>query len=143
MLKKMGSFLAALICSFSTCKAIKMEVLDGDFSYIVDTSTKTAMIKKIYIKTDNKKDLFVPSKIQDGCKMTYTVNEISSYAIKDVVNKISSIELPGTLEYTDRNIETLKCLFLHKIPVKRTIVSVVDFFCVNATLKSLLFPGVI
>lgn len=143
MFKKMGSFLAALICSFSTCKAIKMEVLDGDFSYIVDTSTKTAMIKKIYIKTDNKKDLFVPSKIQDGCKMTYTVNEISSYAIKDVVNKISSIELPATLDYTRDNLEVFRCLFLYHIPVRRTVTSVIDYFGVNATFKSLFISGVI
>ena len=143
MIKKLVAIFVSLIFSFSSCKALKMEILDGDFSYIVDDSTNTAMIRKIYIPTGVKKNIYVPSKITDGCKHTYKVTEISAYAIKDVFNNILSIELPGTLEYTDSNIETLKWLFLSKTPVKRTGTSVIDFFCVNATLKNAFFPGVI
>lgn len=143
MIKKLAAIFVSLIFSFSSCKALKMEILDGDFSYIADDSTNTAMIRKIYIPTGVKKNIYVPSKITDGCNHTYKVTEISSYAIKDISNKILSIELPGTLEYTDSNIETLKWLFMHKIPVKRTVISVIDFFCVNTTLRSLLSPGII
>lgn len=141
--KKITSFLVAFVCSFSTCKALQLEVLDGDFSYIVETSTNTAMVRNIYIKAGENKDIYVPSEIIDGCKQKYKVNEISPDAVKDVIKQIKSIELPGTLEYTNSNIETLKCLFLYHVPVKRTTTSVMDFFCIKETFMSTLFPGVI
>lgn len=143
MIKKFAAVLASLIFSFSSCKAIQMEVVDGNFTYIVDTSKNTAIVRDIYIPLGKKEDIKIPSTVTDGCKQKYTINEISEYAIKPKATQIASIELPNTLDYTDRNVAMLKYLFSMKIPVKRTIVSVIDFFGINSTFKAAFFPGVI
>ena len=94
MIKKIVSFLFLFVLSICQCKAYPIELLHGDFSFIADTETNTAYVRKIYIGAyEPKKDLVIPETI-DFCKQTYVVNEIADYAFEWVIDKISSIKLP-------------------------------------------------
>ena len=116
MIKKVVSFLFLFLLSIFQCKAYKMELLTRDLSFIVDTKTKTAFVRKIYIGTyDEPKDIVIPETI-DFCKETYVVDEIADYAFEWVIDKISSIKLPP-LNKSEMNGKVFRMLIEKKIRI--------------------------
>lgn len=116
MLKKILLFIFLFVVSISNCKAYQMELLTKDFSFIVDTKTKTALVRKIYIGTyDEPKDIVIPEKIV-FCKDTYYVDEIYDYAFEWVVKKIKSIKLP-ILKNSEMNGRVFRILMTYKIRI--------------------------
>ena len=116
MIKKIFSFLFLFLLSSFQCKAYKMELLTRDLSFIVDTETKTAFVRKIYIGTyDEPKDIVIPGTI-DFCKQTYVVDEIADYAFDWVINKIKSIKLPK-LNQSEMNGKVFRMLIKHNIKI--------------------------
>ena len=116
MIKKIVSFLFLFVLSICQCKAYKMEILSGDFSFILDTKTSTAFVNKIYIGAyEPKKDLVIPEAI-DFCKQIYVVNEIADYAFDWVIDKILSIKLP-ILKQSEMNGKVFKMLIDYNIKI--------------------------
>lgn len=116
MNKKMVYLLLSFIFSFITCNAIDIEVWEGDFSFIVNTTTSKATIRDIYFRLGKTKEIVIPSTI-NWCGHTYVVTEIFDYVIKDRLNQISSIVFPGTFENTLMNRKALELLSMRHIPV--------------------------
>lgn len=116
MFKKMVSFLSALFFSIVSCIAIKTEILDGDFSFIIDTDKKTAVIRKIYIAANTKKDIVIPKYVTDYRGDKYTVNEIKEYAIKDVIFQIKSFMARDAFVNNERNFKALSWLIVYNVP---------------------------
>lgn len=93
-----------------------MEILSNGFSFILDTKTKTAFVRKIYIGAyDDPKDIVIPETI-DFCKETYVVNEIADYAFEWVVKKIKSIKLP-ILKNSEMNDRVFRMLIDYNIRI--------------------------
>lgn len=116
MLKKILLFIFLFVVSISNCKAYQMEILSNGFSFIVETKTKTAFVRKIYIGAyDDPKDIVIPETI-DFCKETYVVNEIADYAFEWIVKKIKSIKLP-ILKNSAMNGRVFRILMTYNIKI--------------------------
>ncbi len=102
-----------------SCQALQWEVLQGDFSFIVDTKTHTAFLRHIYIGTGEKK-IVVPTEITDGLKNTYKVTKVADYAVEEVFEKLTDLELPKTLENNETNKKTLELLKKLKKKINET-----------------------
>lgn len=103
-----------------SCQALQWEVLQGDFSFIVDTKNNTAFLRHIYIGTGEKKKIVVPSEVTDGLNYTYKVTTVADYAVKEVFEKITDLELPETLEDNETNKKTLELLKKLKEKINET-----------------------
>lgn len=117
MFKRIFSIIFSFILSICSCNGILMELLHGDFSFIINDETLKASVSHIYIGTKEVKDIFIPSKVEFSNK-EYTVNSIHDCAIEGVIGRIRSIEIPKTLDRTNENLKSLKLLFINNIPVK-------------------------
>ena len=116
MIKKILLFVFLFIIPICQCKAYQIELLEKDFSFIVDTKTKTAFVSKIYIGTyDPPKDIVIPETIE-FCKCTYHVDEISDHAFDWVINKIRSIKLP-ILKNSEMNGRVFRILMTYNIKI--------------------------
>lgn len=120
MFKKVVPYFFALSTPVVTCSALQMEVLQGDFSFIVDTKNNTAFLRHIYIATGEKKKIVVPSEVIDGLNYTYKVTTVADYAVKEVFEKITNLELPETLEDNETNKKTLELLKKLKEKINET-----------------------
>lgn len=120
MFKKVVPYFFALSTPVVTCSALQMEVLQGDFSFIVDIKNKTAFLRHIYIATGEKKKISVPAKITDGLNDTYKVTTVADYAVEEVFDKLTDLELPETLEDNETNKKTLELLKKLKEKTKET-----------------------
>lgn len=120
MFEKVVPYFFALSTPVFTCSALQMEVLQGDFSFIVDTKNNTAFLRHIYIATGEKKKISVPAKITDGLNDTYKVTTIADYAVEEVFDKLTDLELPETLEENETNKKTLELLKKLKEKTKET-----------------------
>lgn len=120
MFKKVVPYFFALSTPVVTCSALQMEVLQGDFSFIVDTKNNTAFLRHIYIATGEKKKISVPAKITDGLNDTYKVTTVADYAVEEVFDKLTDLELPETLEDNETNKKTLELLKKLKEKTKET-----------------------
>lgn len=120
MFKKAFAYFFALSTPVVTCSALQIEVLQGDFSFIVDTKNNTAFLRHIYIATGEKKKISVPAKITDGLNDTYKVTTVADYAVEEVFDKLTDLELPETLEENETNKKTLELLKKLKEKTKET-----------------------
>ena len=120
MFKKVVPYFFALSTPVVTCSALQMEVLQGDFSFIVNTKNNTAFLRHIYIATGEKKKISVPAKITDGLNDTYKVTTVADYAVEEVFDKLTDLELPETLEDNETNKKTLELLKKLKEKTKET-----------------------
>lgn len=120
MFKKAFASFFALNTPAILCQALQWEVLQGDFSFIVDTKTHTAFLRHIYIGTGEKKKIVVPTEIIDGLKNTYKVTTVADYAVEEVFEKLTDLELPETLENNETNKKTLELLKKLKEKTKET-----------------------
>lgn len=120
MFKKVVPYFFALSTPVVTCSALQMEVLQGDFSFIVNTKNNTAFLRHIYIATGEKKKISVPAKITDGLNDTYKVTTVADYAVEEVFDKLTDLELPETLENNETNKKTLELLKKLKEKTKET-----------------------
>lgn len=120
MFKKVVPYFFALSTPVFTCSALQIEVLQGDFSFIVDTKNNTAFLRHIYIATGEKKKISVPAKITDGLNDTYKVTTVADYAVEEVFDKLTDLELPETLEDNETNKKTLELLKKLKEKTKET-----------------------
>ena len=120
MFKKVVPYFFALSTPVFTCSALQMEVLQGDFSFIVNTKNNTAFLRHIYIATGEKKKISVPAKITDGLNDTYKVTTVADYAVEEVFDKLTDLELPETLENNETNKKTLELLKKLKKKTKET-----------------------
>lgn len=120
MFKKVVPYFFALSTPVVSCSALQWEVLQGDFSFIVDTKTHTAFLRHIYIGTGEKKKIVVPAKITDGLNNTYKVTTVADYAVAEVFEKLTDLELPKTLENNETNKKTLKLLKSLKEKINET-----------------------
>lgn len=116
MLKKIISFIVCLVCTFSTCNALKMEILDGDFSYILDTSEKTATIRFIYISAHTKKEIVIPKYVTDYYGDKYLVTEIQENAMKQAINRIKSFIAREDFINNEKNFKALTWLLIYNVP---------------------------
>jgi predicted RND superfamily exporter protein len=55
MNKKIIYLLLSFIFSFFTCKAVDIEVWDGHFSFIINTTTNKAKVRDIYLRLGEEK----------------------------------------------------------------------------------------
>lgn len=120
MFKKVVPYFFALSTPVVSCSALQWEVLQGDFSFIVDTKTHTAFLRHIYIGTGEKKKIVVPAEITDGLNNTYKVTTVADYAVAEVFEKLTDLELPKTLENNETNKKTLKLLKSFKEKINET-----------------------
>lgn len=120
MFKNVVPYFFVLSTPVATCSALQMEVLQGDFSFIVDTKNNTAFLRHIYIATGEKKKISVPAKITDGLSDTYKVTTVADYAVEEVFDKLTDLELPETLEDNETNKKTLELLKKLKEKTKET-----------------------
>lgn len=131
MFKKVVPYFFALSTPVVSCSALQWEVLQGDFSFIVDTKTNTAFLRHIYIGTGEKKKIVVPAEITDGLNNTYKVTTVADYAVAEVFEKLTDLELPKTLENNETNKKTLKLLKSLKEKINETKNSMSNMnFCV-------------
>ena len=120
MFKKVIQYFFALSTPVVSCSALQWEVLQGDFSFIVNTKTNTAFLRHIYIGTGEKKKIVVPAEITDGLNNTYKVTTVADYAVAEVFDKLTDLELPKTLEENETNKKTLKLLERIKEKINET-----------------------
>lgn len=116
MFKKAISFLAAIFFSIVSFSGITTEILDGDFSFIVDTEKKTALINRIYIPAHTKKDIVIPKYVTDYHGDKYTITEIKEDAIKEVVHRIKSFMVRQAFVNNERNFKALTWIIIYDIP---------------------------
>lgn len=116
MFKKAISFLAAIFFSIVSCNGLLMEILQGDFSFIVDTEKKTATIRKIYIPAHTKKDVVIPKYVTDSHGDQYTVTEIKENAIKEVIHRIKSFMAREAFINNERNFKALTWILIYDLP---------------------------
>lgn len=117
MFKKAISFLAAIFFSIVSCNGLLMEILQGDFSFIVDTQKKTAMIRKIYIPAHTKKDVVIPKYVTDYRGDKYTVTEIKEDAVKEVIPRIKSFMARDEFMMNERNYKALTWILIYNLPL--------------------------
>lgn len=117
MFKNIISFIFFILLSATTCNGLLMEVLNGNFSFIIDDKKYTASVNRVYIGSKEIKDLVVPSKVE-FLNREYTVNLIHDYAFEDSIGRIRSVKIPKTLDSVNENLESLRILFINNIIVK-------------------------
>lgn len=115
MIKKIISSLMAIFISIVSCNSILIEILEGDFSYIINTTKKTALIRKIYIPANTKKDIVIP-KFVEFHNINYLVTEIKEDAIKDVIQQIKSFMARDEFVNNERNFKALSWLIIFDRP---------------------------
>ena len=118
MFKKTISFLMAMFISLVACNALNdnMELLDGDFGYILNEANRTAIIKTIYIPTDEKKDLVVPKYVSFHSH-NHLVIGIQENAIRSKVQKIKSFMAREDFINSPQNFHALTWLVIFNIPI--------------------------
>lgn len=116
MFKKIGSFLGALTLSIVSCNALKMEILDGNFSFIIDTQKQTAKIRWIYISAYTKEEIVIPKYVKDYHGDEYLVDEIQEEAMKQAVPRMKSFVAREAFFNNEKNFAALRWLTIHNIP---------------------------
>ena len=116
MFKKIFSLLISISFSIMLLNSINTEILDGDFSFIVNTENKTAVIRKIYIPAHTKKDIVIPKYVTDYCGDKYTVIEIQENAVKEVIHRIKSFMVRQAFVNNERNFKALTWLIIYDVP---------------------------
>lgn len=116
MFKKIGSFLSALTFSVAACNAIQMEILNGDFSFIVDTRKNTAKIRYIYISAHTKKEIVIPKYVKDCCGNEYLVDEIQENAMVQAIPRIKSFIAREAFFKNEKNYAALRWLVIRNVP---------------------------
>lgn len=117
MFKKIISFIFFILLSATTCNGILMELLNDGFSFIIDDKKYTAAVNRVYVGSEEIKDVVIPSKVE-FLNREYTVNLIHDYAFEDSVGRIRSVKIPKTLDSVNENLESLRILFINNIIVK-------------------------
>lgn len=120
MLKKIKavSSLVALSAPTFACEAIRFELTQSDISFIVDETTRTAIVRHIYLRIDEDgKDIAIPAKIEFKYFGAYTVVGVLPGAVKDISTKIKSVVLPKTLTSTAENKEMFTFLVNENIHI--------------------------
>lgn len=118
MFKKTISFLMAMFISMVVCNASNdnVELLDGDFGYILNEANRTAIIKTIYITNNEKKDLVVPKYVSFHGH-NHLVVGILENAIRSKVHRIKSFMAREDFMNSARNFHALTWLFIFDIPI--------------------------
>ena len=118
MFKKIISFLTAMFISILGINALndEMELLDGDFGYILDEAAQTAIIKTIYISNNEKKDLVVPKYVSFHSH-NHLVIGILENAIRSKVHRIKSFMAREDFINSPRNFHALTWLVIFNIPI--------------------------
>lgn len=118
MFKKIISFLTAMFISILGINALndEMELLDGDFGYILDEAAQTAIIKTIYIPNNEKKDLVVPKYVSFHSH-NHLVIGILENAIRSKVHRIKSFMAREDFINSPRNFHALTWLVIFNIPI--------------------------
>lgn len=117
MFKKAIPFLAAIFFSILGANALndEMELLDGDFGFILNNGDKTAIIKKIYIPAHTQKDIVVPKYVTfHGDR--YLVTDIQENATKEVIHRIKSFMAREDFVNNERNFKALTWLVIYNLP---------------------------
>ena len=118
MFKKFFSFLIFFFCFSTSCHGVLMEILDGDFSSVVDTEAKTAVVRFVYIPAHTKKDIEIPEYVTDFRGDKYLVKEIQENAIKKVIHRSKSISLPKSLSITEETFKAMTWFVIYGLPIK-------------------------
>lgn len=118
MFKKIISFLMAMFISVVACNALndEMELLDGDFGYILNEANRTAIIKTIYIPNNEKKDLVVPKYVSFHGH-NHLVIGILENAIRSKVHRIKSFMAREDFMNSTQNFHALTWLVIFNIPI--------------------------
>lgn len=118
MFKEIISFLTAMFISILGINALndEMELLDGDFGYILDEAAQTAIIKTIYIPNNEKKDLVVPKYVSFHSH-NHLVIGILENAIRSKVHRIKSFMAREDFINSPRNFHALTWLVIFNIPI--------------------------
>lgn len=117
----MIKFFSLFISFFMLCapvRGILIELLDGDFSYIVDTKSNKATIKRIYIPAKVKKDIEIPQYVEDFSGVKYKVEILEERAIKNVINRVKSLKLPESVMKDERNYKAMTWFLIYDIPIE-------------------------
>lgn len=99
-------------------RGILMELLDGDFSYIVNTDTNKATIRWIYIPAKTKKDIIIPKYVEDYSGKKYKVEIIQEHAVRQVISRIKSIKLPKSVLNDERNYKAMTWFLIYDTPLE-------------------------
>lgn len=118
MFKKTISFLMAIFIFMVACNASNnnVELLDGDFGYILNEANRTAIIKTIYITNNGKKDLVVPKYVSFHGH-NHLVVGILENAIRSKVHRIKSFMAREDFMNSARNFHALTWLVIFDIPI--------------------------
>ena len=118
MFKKTISFLMAMFISVVACNAFNdnLELLDGDFGYILNEANRTAIIKTIYISNNEKKDLVVPKYVSFHSH-NHLVVGILENAIRSKVHRIKSFLAREDFMNSPQNFHALTWLVIFNIPI--------------------------
>lgn len=116
MFKRIGSFLSALTFSVAACNALQWELLDGDFSYLIDAHDKTAIIRWIYISAHTRKEIVIPKYVTDYHGDKYLVTEIQENAIKQAIPRIKSFIARDEFMKNEKNFAALRWLIIRHVP---------------------------
>ena len=117
MFKKIISFFISMFVLVSGANAInyEMELLDGDYGYILNEATQTAIIKTIYIPVNQKKDLVVPKYVSFH-EQNYLVIGIQEDAIRTKIHRIKSFMAREDFMNSPRNFQALTWLVIFNVP---------------------------
>lgn len=99
-------------------RGILMELLDGDFSYIINTDTNKATIRWIYIPAKTKKDIIIPKYVEDYSGKKYKVEIIQEHAVGQVISRIKSIKLPKSVLNDERNYKAMTWFLIYDTPLE-------------------------
>lgn len=116
MFKKMVSFLSALFFSIVSCNALQMELVKGDFTFVIDDKDNSAILRDIYIPRHTKKSLDIPQTVE-WCGTKYVVRQIMEHAIQRVINRIESVVLPYTLYENEENRKAYNWFLIYNLPI--------------------------
>lgn len=118
MFKKIISFLMAMFILVAGCNALndEMELLDGDFGYILNEANRTAIIKTIYIPEHTKKDLVVPKYVSFH-NHNHLVVGILENAIRSKIQRIKSFMAREDFMNSTQNFHALTWLVIFNIPI--------------------------
>lgn len=118
MFKKTISFLMAMFILVAGCNALndEMELVDGDFGYILNEANRTAIIKTIYIPEHTKKDLVVPKYVSFH-NHNHLVVGILENAIRSKIQRIKSFMAREDFMNSTQNFHALTWLVIFNIPI--------------------------
>lgn len=119
MIKRFSPVAVFLAAPAVSCNAVKFEISEGIFTFLLDAQNDTAVIRHICITSDEKsKVVVVPPEIGFKYFGVYTVTEILLQSVEDIFEKIEKIILPQTLIDNENNRKTLNFLKGHKINIE-------------------------